>query len=238
MPSPLVTPTPAVRTRDLSVNFGTGRVLDGITLHIEDGEAVALLGANGSGKTTLLKALLGLVPLEHGTAELYGVDVARRRLLPWDRVGYVPQRVGFTSGVPATAAEVVASGLLSNRRLRPVAQSRRRILAALEQVGLAGRAGERVHTFSGGQQQRVLMARALVRRPDVLLIDEPLAGLDVESRESLAGTLSALRRAGSTLLIVLHELGELEPVITRSVILQRGRMVHERVAVSSPDGQW
>lgn len=209
------------------MDIGTGRILSGISLDIVHGEAVALLGANGSGKTTLVKALLGLAPLSVGRAELYGVDIAARRSLPWSRIGYVPQRVGSSAGVPATAAEVVASGLLTNRRLRPGRGSRGRVMAALAQVSLAERASDSVQVFSGGQQQRVLIARALVRDPDLLIIDEPLAGIDRASKHDLAATLTGLQRSGTTILVVLHDLAELETMISRALILDHGQVAHD-----------
>ncbi|NKX54434.1 metal ABC transporter ATP-binding protein [Arthrobacter mobilis] len=219
---------PAIRTQGLRVDLGAGPILHGIDLTVPGGEAVALLGANGSGKSTLVKALMGIVPIASGRAEIYGADVAAsRRLVPWSRVGYVPQRVGSTAGVPATALEVVASGLLANRRLRPGRAARQRSLAALEQVGLLERARESVQVFSGGQQQRVLIARALVRRPDLLILDEPLAGIDKASKEALAGILATLRAQGTTLLVVLHELGELAGLIERAVVLRHGSVLHD-----------
>ena len=206
----------------------TGTILHGIDLTVTDGEVVALLGANGSGKSTLVKALTGIVPITSGHAEVYGADVtAARRSVPWSRVGYVPQRMGPSSGVPATAVEVVASGLLDGRRLRPGRGARRKSLEALEQVGLLERAHDSVQVFSGGQQQRVLIARALVRDPDLIILDEPLAGIDRASKEALALTLAQMQAKGTTILVVLHELGELQGLIGRAVVLRHGRIVYD-----------
>ena len=111
---------PPIRTRQLRVAVETGTLLHGIDLTVTDGETVALLGANGSGKSTLVKALVGIMPVTSGATELYGANVtAFRRSVPWARIGYVPQRLGPGSGVPATAVEVVASGLLDDRRFGP-----------------------------------------------------------------------------------------------------------------------
>jgi zinc transport system ATP-binding protein len=147
--------------------------------------------------------------------------------VPWARIGYVPQRLGPGSGMPATAVEVVASGLLDARRFRPGRTARRKALDALEQVGLADRAQDSVQVFSGGQQQRVLIARALVRDPDLMILDEPLAGIDRASKEALAGTLAGMRRQGKTILVVLHELGDLAGMIERAVVLRHGRVVFD-----------
>ena len=195
----------AIRTEDLTVVLGATPVLRGVDLAVAEGEAVALMGGNGSGKSTLIKSLLGIVPVDSGEA----------------------RRVGVGAGVPATALEVVASGLTGRRRLRPGPGARRACLDALEQVGLADRAGESVAIFSGGQQQRVLIARALVRRPRLLLLDEPLSGVDQVSKEAMARILAQLQADGTTLLVVLHELGELAPLLDRAVVLRHGRIVHD-----------
>lgn len=206
----------------------TGTILHGIDLTVSEGEAVALLGANGSGKSTLVKALVGIVPVTSGSAEIYGTNVTTtRRSVPWARIGYVPQRLGPSSGVPATAVEVVASGLLNNRRFRPGRGARGKALKALEQVGLSDRAHESVQVFSGGQQQRVLIARALVRDPDLMILDEPLAGIDKASKEALARTLASMQAKGTTVLVVLHELGELTGMIGRAVVLRHGRVIFD-----------
>ena len=227
---------PAVKVQGLRVELGGAAVLDGIDLAVRQGETVAVLGANGSGKSTLVKSLVGLVPVSSGQAEIFGTAGK----LPWRRIGYVPQRVGANFGVPATALEVVEAGLLDNRRLRPGRGARRRTLEALEEVGLRDRAGESVQVFSGGQQQRVLIARALVREPDLLILDEPLAGMDRESRQALTWTLTGLQDRGATVLLVLHELGELTALIRRTVILDEGRIRYDgppRMSATGTDAE-
>ncbi|NDR52473.1 ATP-binding cassette domain-containing protein [Actinomyces sp. 565] len=221
--------TAPIEVAEASVVLGSSLILDGVDLTVGAGQSLALLGANGSGKSTLVKAILGLVPTCSGSVRLFGHDVRERRAVPWQRVGYVPQRVGASSGVPATALEVVRSGLLSPGR--PFADrgraARRRALDALDAVGLADRAQDHVQVFSGGQSQRVLIARALVRSPELLLLDEPLAGIDRASRAALAVTLDDLRAQGLTLLTVLHEMGELADVVERAVVLSEGRVVFD-----------
>jgi zinc transport system ATP-binding protein len=219
---------PPVAAENLGVVLGTSTILRGVSLTVRHGEIVALLGANGSGKSTLVKSLVGIVPIARGQARLFGQDVTgHRRSVPWDRVGYVPQRVTSGAGVPATALEVVVSGLIDNQRLRLPRGARKRALAALDQVGLADRADDSVQVFSGGQHQRVLIARALVRDPDLLILDEPLAGIDKRSKDALAATLAALHERGKTILVVLHELGELGELLERAIVLRHGRVVHD-----------
>ncbi|WP_244666948.1 metal ABC transporter ATP-binding protein [Myceligenerans indicum] len=217
---------PVIEVEDLHVHAGASHILRGIGLTVRPGEAVALLGANGSGKSTLVKTLIGVITPSGGTVRLLGASLADDHV-PWERVGYVPQRVGAGTGVPSTAAEVVASGLLSGRRWWLPRGWRTRVREALEEVGLADRAESAMHVLSGGQQQRVLIARALVRDPDLLVLDEPVAGVDRPSQEAFAASVRRLVERGVTVLVVLHELGELAGIVTRAVVLRHGRVVHD-----------
>lgn len=224
---------PAITATNVDVVLGSSRILHDVSLSIDDGESVALLGSNGSGKSTLVRALLGIVPTSSGSIELYGQPVAQRRKIDWDAIGYVPQRVSASSGVPATALEVVKSGLLGPGK-RMWAGGTKAALEALDAVGLANRARDHVQVFSGGQSQRVLIARAIVRQPKLLFLDEPLAGIDRESRESLAQLLSSLRAEGLTLVTVLHEMGELAALIERTVVLADGHIIYDGAPEAAP----
>ncbi|KWX01919.1 ABC transporter related protein [Carbonactinospora thermoautotrophica] len=216
-----------VRVSGGVVAFGGRPILHGVDLDVRRGEVMALLGANGSGKSTLVRALVGLVPLSAGQVELFGTPLPRFR--DWHRVGYVPQRASAAAGVPATVREVVASGRLSRLPWwRPASRhDREAVERALETVGLAHRARDSVAKLSGGQQQRVLIARALAGEPEVLLLDEPTAGVDLPSQQAFADTLRTLIGVGTTILLVSHELGPLEPLIERAVVLRDGRVVHD-----------
>jgi len=209
------------------VGYGGRAVLDHVSLTVAAGEIVAILGANGSGKSTLIRAALGLVPLAGGGARLFGTTL--RRFRQWRRIGYVPQRVGAGSGVPATVREVVSAGRLARRGLlRPArAADRRAVEGALAAVGLADRAADPVGTLSGGQQQRALIARALAGEPDLLVLDEPTAGVDAASQDAFAGALAAFSRRGGTVVLVAHELGPLEPLVTRAVVVHLGKIAHD-----------
>jgi zinc transport system ATP-binding protein len=227
---PVITVTGAV------VAYGERRVLHGVNLAIFPGETVAVLGANGSGKSTLIRAALGLTPLAEGTAALFGVPL--RRFRTWHRVGYVPQRLGAGSGVPATVREVVASGRLARRGFgRPArAADRVAVTTALDAVSLADRAGDRADTLSGGQQQRVLIARALAGEPDLLVLDEPTSGVDVSSQRAFAAALGRFAHDGGTVLLVAHELGPLAPLVQRAVVVHHGTIVHDG-PVPEPAGE-
>ncbi|MGB2572336.1 metal ABC transporter ATP-binding protein [Micromonospora citrea] len=228
--------TPPVITVAHGVVGYDGRpVLRDVSLSVTAGEVVAVLGANGSGKSTLIRAVLGLVPLAAGSVELFGAPL--RRFRQWRRIGYVPQRLGAGGGVPATVREVVASGRLARRGvLRPPGRAdREAVEEALRAVGLADRAGDPVATLSGGQQQRTLIARALAGRPELLVLDEPTAGVDAASQEAFAGALRDFVAGGGTVLLVAHELGPLRPLISRAVVVHQGGIAHDG-AVPEPAG--
>ena len=221
---------PPINASHISVVLGNTPILTDVSVRADAGESIALLGHNGSGKSTLVRALLGIHPLAAGSVELFGAPITKRSSVPWDALGYVPQRVSASSGVPATALEVVRSGLLGPGKALFADRgrsARARAMAALEAVHLADRAHDHVQVFSGGQAQRVLIARALVRNPRLLFLDEPLAGIDRESRESLADLLTNLRTQGITLVTVLHEMGELEGLVERAITLADGQIIHD-----------
>ncbi|UOE19950.1 ABC transporter ATP-binding protein [Thermobifida halotolerans] len=226
---------PAFSAHDAVVSYDRRPVVHGVSFEIARGETVAFLGANGSGKSTLTRALLGLVPLSSGHVEICGVPP--RRFRDWARIGYVPQRLSAGGGVPATVREIVASGRINRRRrFRPAsAHDRAAVTGALASVGLLDRADDSVHDLSGGQQQRVLIARALAGEPDIFVMDEPMAGVDAASQRALAHTIEELSRQGATVVLVLHELGPLEPLIGRALTLDQGALVGDG-APPRPEG--
>jgi zinc transport system ATP-binding protein len=224
--APTDRPEPVIALREATAVLGGRDVLRGVDLTVGRGEVVALLGVNGSGKSTTVRAVTGRVPLTGGSLTLFGAPLPRFR--DWHRIGYVPQRSTAASGVPATVREVVAAGRLARSRLRPMRRAdRAAVHRALETVGMADRAKDSADALSGGQQQRVLIARALASEPDLLIMDEPLAGVDLGSQRVLAETLRAQVAGGASALLVLHELGPLAPLIDRAVLLRDGRV--ERV---------
>ncbi len=210
-----------------AVEIGRTRILENVSVSIGGGEFTVILGSNGSGKTTLVKALLGLLPLATGELRLFGEPIERFR--HWSRIGYVPQRFSATTGVPATVGEVVLSGRVAQaprfRRYRPA--DHQAAAAALESVNLSGRAGDPIDQLSGGQQQRVLIARALAGDPDVLVLDEPVSGVDHKHQEVFAATLAHLNRSGRTVVLVAHELGALKPLVSRAVVMDGGTVAYD-----------
>ncbi|QVJ00688.1 metal ABC transporter ATP-binding protein [Nocardiopsis eucommiae] len=218
---------PAFQAVDAHAAYDGVTVLDGVSLDVPAGQTMAVLGPNGSGKSTLMRAMLGVVPLTSGRILLHGTPL--RRFRDWRRIGYVPQRLTAGGAVPATVREIVASGQVARRRRLslPTRADRAAVDDALATVDLSDRAGDAVRELSGGQQQRVLIARALAGRPDTFVMDEPMAGVDAENQRALARAITHLRDQGSTVVLVLHELGPLEEVIERAVVLEHGRIVHD-----------
>jgi zinc transport system ATP-binding protein len=220
-------PMNPIELADGAVAISGRPVLRGIDLTVHDGEFVALMGANGSGKSTLVRAMTGLLPLLQGSLHLFGTPFDD--FTDWHRIGFVPQRQGATSGVPASVWEVVASGRLTRRRLlRPLSRADRTAIGeAIEVVGLSDRTHEGVAQLSGGQQQRVLIARALAGEPELFFLDEPMAGVDLPSQLAVAEALAKLKSSGATIVLVAHELGPLTDLVDRAVAMRDGRIAYD-----------
>jgi zinc transport system ATP-binding protein len=231
----MTTHTPPVRLTNGAVSIGGRPILRAIDLTVPPGQFLALMGANGSGKSTLVRAITGLLPLATGQLELFGTDY--EHFHDWRRLGFVPQRSQATGGVPATVREVVASGRVTRRRpfLPLSAADRRAIDEALDVVGLADRAGSGISNLSGGQQQRALIARALAGEPDLLVLDEPTAGVDLTNQRALADALGVLKDRGTTVVLVAHELGPMQPLIDRAVVMRDGRISYDGPPLSQED---
>ena len=227
---------PVVLAKHASVGYGERAVLNGIDLRLDPGEVVALVGPNGSGKTTLVRGLLGLAHLVEGEIDLFGVPAARFR--EQHRIGYVPQRHTIGGAIPSTVREVVTSGRLPRTRwwARPTAHDRAVVSTAIDTVGLTAHTCAAVANLSGGQQRRTLIARALAGEPEVLIMDEPTAGVDAHSQENLVRTLDRLVDAGLTMLVVTHEITPLRPLLTRVVTVEGGRVVRDVPAEAAVPG--
>ncbi|MDR0990180.1 MAG: metal ABC transporter ATP-binding protein [Propionibacteriaceae bacterium] len=223
--------TPVISVRRLGVSLGGLPILREVDVTVNPGQIVALLGGNGSGKTTLLRAILNLIGHQAGTIELFGQPQAHFH--GWARIGYVPQKA--TIGLHATTlSEVVHTGTLAYRHggvrgLTTLLHHRRNaqvVDQALTQVGLTAQAKELFTHLSGGQQQRGLIARALAQQPDVLVLDEPFAGVDQTHQHSVAHSLATFRDRGGAVLVVLHETEMMAEFIDTAVVLREGRVIH------------
>ena len=190
--------------RDLTAGYGGAPALRDVSLALPTTTITAVVGPNGSGKSTLLKAILGLTPQVSGEVRVNGVDAGEAR----DRVAYVPQREAVDWGFPITAADVVLMGRYPRLGLlrRPGSEDRRRVAEALVRVGMEPFATRQIGALSGGQQQRVFLARALVQEASVLLLDEPMTGVDQATEQAINDLLHELRNDGATVVITTHDL--------------------------------
>jgi len=218
----------ALRLDGVGFSYGRHGVLDDVSLRVEPGEFVALAGPNGSGKSTLVRVALGLAPPQGGEVRLFG-EPPDRLEDRW-RVGYVPQRAVVVDQLPATVEEVVASGCVARRgwARRPAAADRARVERALDVVALADRRRTPIVELSGGQQQRVFIARALASEPELLVLDEPIAGVDAESQERFRhAVVTRCRSEGVAVLLVSHELGAVADDLDRVIVLRGGTVVFD-----------
>ncbi len=186
---------------NICCSYGGMEVLRNISFRVRAGDYVGIVGPNGSGKSTLVKTILGLVTPTTGTVELFGTG--RGEFNDWQRVGYLPQRLRFFNpNFPGTVGEIVRLGLLSAKG----GGDPDAVDQALETMGIVDLKKRLIGDLSGGQQQRVLLARALVNRPDLLILDEPTTALDPETREHFYALLETVNRSdGTTVLLVTHD---------------------------------
>lgn len=199
---------PIIECENISFRYGEESVLQDISFAIEAGEYVGLVGGNGSGKTTLLRILLGLLRPMEGSVRLFGKPLSGFR--DWQKIGYVPQNV-FRGDLnfPATVLEVVESGHLDARLGEWFLLGDRRCataMRALKRAGIAHLGKKRIGELSGGERQRVFIARALVSEPELLVLDEPTAGIDAATEEKFYEFLEELNRSGMTIVLVSHDL--------------------------------
>jgi zinc/manganese transport system ATP-binding protein len=195
--------TPLVRVRDLACGYSGEPVLEGISLDIFPGQFAGIVGPSGSGKTTLLRALLKQAEIYHGSVEFDGAPSGKI-----GRVGYVPQLETVDWSFPVTVEQVVLMGLASESGLFPWArrEDKKRMGALLERLGISDCAKRHIRDLSGGQQQRVFLARALIRSPRLLLLDEPTASADIRTRHDILHLLGDLNEEGITVLLTTHDL--------------------------------
>jgi zinc transport system ATP-binding protein len=216
-----MTAAPVAALDHVSFAYDRDDVVASASLSLAEGEFVALVGPNGSGKSTLLRLLLGLLPPREGRVALFGQDP--RRFTDRSRLGYVPQRPALGRGIGATVEDLVASGRLTRRgwlrRMGPADRSA--IDLALDAVGLADRRRRPVRELSGGQQQRAFIARALAGEPELLVLDEPVAGVDAEAQKAFRSSLGHLVDRGGAVLLVSHELSAVADDLDRIVVIKQ-----------------
>jgi zinc/manganese transport system ATP-binding protein len=215
-------PADVLRVTGVSVSLSGRQILDDVSFAVGAGEFTGLIGPNGAGKTTLLRVILGLQRTAAGTVEVAGQQHARRN----PAVGYVPQKVLLDPDLPMRARDLVALGADGHRFGIPVPSRARRDAVAemLHAVDADRFADARVGQLSGGEQQRVLIAQALISRPKLLLLDEPLANLDLRSGQEIISLLARIARQQQVaVLLSAHEMNPLLPVMDRVVYMAAGR---------------
>ena len=212
-----------LRLENIGVRLGGRQILSGVSFSVAPGQFTGLIGPNGAGKTTLLRVILGLQQPTEGRVLLNGSPKTRQG---GGLIGYVPQKLAIDQDMPLRAKDVVGLGIDGNKLGFPLpsASRRRQITGALEAVGAESFADARIGELSGGEQQRVLIAHALIGRPRLLLLDEPLANLDLKSEQGIVSVLARLaHEQGIAVLISAHDLNPLLREIDTVVYVAAGR---------------
>lgn len=220
----------AVQINNLSVYYGQTPAITNVSLDVEEGEYLGLLGPNGGGKSTLLKAILGLVPIFLGTVQIFGGKPSRNSA----HIGYVPQFAAMDRRFPITVLEVVLTGRMKagiSPFFRYSREDRLVALSLLERVGMEGLSGRRISELSGGQFQKMLIARALAVNPSLLLLDEPTASVDAASREQIYSLLEQLNKT-MTIILVTHDLLAISSKVHRLACLNGSLVYHGEPVLS------
>lgn len=212
-----------IETHELTKQYGPVTAVDRLDLKVHRGEVFGLLGPNGSGKTTIILMLLGLTEPTSGKVRVLGVDPARRPLAVKSRVGYLPDSVGFYDDL--TARENLRYITRLNRI--PADEAEERIRVALERIGLADVIDQRVSTFSHGMRQRLGLADVMVKKPEVVILDEPTLGLDPQAAREFLELVRGLKSDGFTVVLSSHLLHQVQAICDRVGLFHRGRMVLE-----------
>ena len=213
-------PQPILDIRGLTKVYPGGlKALDNVDLEIRKGEIFALLGPNGAGKTTLIGAVCGMVRVSSGTINAFGEDLARHWRSARQRIGLVPQELGFDM------FDTVERQVGYSRGLFGRAPDANRIEEVLRSLSLWDKRGEEIRKLSGGMKRRVLIAKALAHDPELLFLDEPTAGVDVELRRDMWRQIGALREQGVTVILTTHYLEEAEEMADRVGVIDKGRLL-------------
>ena len=220
----------AIEVSELTVRFGSTLALDGVSLSVDPGRVVGLIGMNGSGKSTLFRSMIGAIPIDSGTVLIDGVSPAqaRRRGI----VGYVPQSEAVDWSFPISVREVVMMGRYGALGItrRPRSADRAAVADALSRVDLTDLADRQIGQLSGGQRKRAFVARGIAQEASVLLLDEPFAGVDRGSEATMVRLLRELAADGRTVFVSTHDLQGLTQLADEAVLLQHRLLFHGAVA--------
>ena len=213
--------SPAIEIRGLAKSYGDLRALEGIDLSIRRGQFFGLLGPNGAGKSTTIHILTGLVTFSEGSVRVLGKDVVRDYRFTRRRIGLAPQEFNFDRFFPVREILILQAGYYGI----PRREAGRRADELLERFGLSSKADDKIWKLSGGMKRRLLIAKAMIHEPDILILDEPTAGVDVELRRALWIYLRKLNAEGKTILLTTHYIEEAEELCEEVAIIDRGRII-------------
>ncbi len=217
----------AIETEDLHKQYGDVHALKGVSLEVDEGEFFGLLGPNGAGKTTFINILVGLVAKSSGHAEVFGYDVEDDYQMARDAIGLAPQEFNVDRFFPIREVLVHKAGYHGVPKEVAVERADR----VLKEVGIYDKRDTRFHFLSGGMKRRFMLARAMVTDPDLLILDEPTAGVDVQLRHDLWQLIERLNSEGTTILLTTHYIEEAEQLCDRVAIVDQGEVVE----VETPD---
>ncbi len=219
-----------IEMRGLTIGYDGRIMVEDVDLDVNEGDFLAIIGPNGGGKSTLLKGILGLLTPIHGTVTVMGEPPTQGRRY----VGYIPQHSSFDARYPISVREVVMMGKRRDAKgLWFCDDDRKDAIDALESVGMADHVDRHIDRLSGGQRQKVFLARALVGRPKILLLDEPTANVDKRSGVSIYDLLRELNRE-VTIVLVTHDIGAVSSYVNRIACLNRKLIVHDEPLIT-PD---
>jgi zinc transport system ATP-binding protein len=226
MGSPAVKPDPLISIENISFGYDSIKVLSGVTLAIYPGDFLALIGPNGSGKTTLLKIMLGLLKPSTGNIHIMGKPLFQFK--NWEKIGYVPQKAtNIDPFFPVAVKEVVDMGLINNKKGVNLQRDKKQIEEALVQVDMLDFYHRRIGNLSAGQQQRVFIARAIVNKPKILILDEPTTGVDAVNQGYFYDMLDNLnKKRGISIVLVTHETGIINRHFTQVACLNQKLIYH------------
>ncbi|MBA9025442.1 MULTISPECIES: metal ABC transporter ATP-binding protein [Bacillaceae] len=219
---------PIIKVEDISYKYSKDLVLEDVSLQVPQGAFLAIVGPNGSGKSTLLKLILGVLKIQKGEVELFGQPI--RQFKDWQKIGFVSQKANsFNTGFPATVFEVVLSGLTKKIGLFkiPRKEHKKKVVKALESVGMLSFKDRNIGELSGGQQQRVFIARSLVSEPELMILDEPTVGVDQKNVQQFYEILDMMnKQLGITLILVTHDVATVTDKVTHVACINKTLHFH------------
>jgi zinc transport system ATP-binding protein len=210
----------------LASSFSPSIVLDNISFTVNEGDLLGLIGPNGAGKSTLFNCMLGLLKDYHGEIKIFDHDIRKNRKI-FQKIGYIPQQKLIDQGFPATVEEIVSLGLIGEK-----SASKDKINSAIEIVELSNHKDKRIGELSGGQQQRVLIAKALARNPNLLILDEPTTSVDVETQNKFYTLIKNLNQKNKiTIIWSSHDLDAVKKIANKVICLNRSMFFHGDTSV-------